>query len=79
MGLQIQLMHQVYGPIGVLGFYDVGKVGLKTSDLDFDGFHHAFGVGLYFTAGNVVVFRLSVGFGTGEGTLLNTKAASAMF
>jgi hypothetical protein len=77
--LQAEFSHQVWGPFGVLGFYDAGRVGLKTSDLQFSHFHHAIGVGMYVSAANIVVFRVSVGFGTHEGILVNPKAASGLF
>ncbi|MDQ2777352.1 MAG: hypothetical protein M3Y57_20905 [Acidobacteriota bacterium] len=79
MGLQAEFTHQVWGPFGVFGFYDVGRVGLKTSDLGFSNFHHALGVGMYVSAGNIVAFRVSVGFGTHEGILANPKVASGLF
>jgi hypothetical protein len=78
MGFQAELRHQVWGPLGVFGFYDVGRVAMRTSDLGFDNFHHALGVGMYISAANIVVFRVSVGFGTGEGILLNAQPAGGL-
>ena len=33
MGFQAELRHQVWGPLGLFGFYDVGRVAMRTSDL----------------------------------------------
>lgn len=79
IGLETQFTHQVWGPIGAFGFYDVGRVALKASDLGFDHFHHAIGVGMYVSAASIIVFRVSVGFGTHEGILANPKAATGLF
>lgn len=79
LGFQAEMRHQIWGPVGVLGFYDVGQVALKTSDLGSQNFHHAIGVGMYVSAANVVVLRISVGWGTHEGVLGNVKAASGLF
>jgi hypothetical protein len=78
MGLQTELDHPVWGPIGLLGFYDVGRVGLRASDLDFQHFHHAIGFGMYVMASNIAVFRFSIGFGTGEGIIGNAKAGGGL-
>jgi len=79
VGMQTEFDHHIWGPIGVLGFYDVGRVATRTSDLGFSGFHHAIGTGFYVSAANIIVFRVSVGFGTGEGVRPNPKAGGALF
>jgi hypothetical protein len=70
---QLEYRRPVWGPIGFLAFYDVGKVGLSTSDLDFAHLHHDWGVGLYARIGDREVARIYLGLGTGEGVQLHPK------
>jgi hypothetical protein len=70
---QLEYRHPIWGPIGFLAFYDIGKVGLVTSDLSFDHLHHDWGVGLYARIGNREVARIYLGLGTGEGIQLHPK------
>lgn len=65
-------------PIGLLAFYDVGKVGANASDLGFSHLRHDLGLGAYVTAGGIVVLRFFVGSGTHEGVLPNAKLASGL-
>jgi hypothetical protein len=69
---QAEYRHPLWGPIGLLSFYDTGKVALQRSDLSLDHLQHDVGVGLYFHAGNREVMRVSMGFG-GEVSRLNPK------
>lgn len=66
--LQAEYRHPIWGPVGLLSFYDAGKVGFEPSDLSFVGLRHDFGVGLYVRAGGRELARLYLAFGTGEGT-----------
>lgn len=70
---QLEYRHPVWGPIGLLGFYDTGKVGLDPSDLSIDHLHHDWGLGLYARIGNREVARIYLGFGTREGTQVHPK------
>ena len=65
-------------PIGLLAFYDVGRVGLQASDLT-SHFRHDVGTGLYVTMSNTVLIRIYIGFGSGEGIRPNPKFPSAAF
>ena len=73
---QLEYRHPVFGPIGVLGFYDVGKVALDRSELSIDHLHHDFGIGLFARIGGREVARIYLGFGTREGTQLHPKMAA---
>ena len=70
---QLEYRHPVWGPIGLLGFYDVGKVALDRSDISIDHLRHDWGVGLYARIGTHEVARIYFGFGTHEGTQLHPK------
>lgn len=58
---------RVYGPFGLLLFYDAGKVALQRSDIDFNNFKQGFGGGFSFFLADKVVFKAYVGLGGGEG------------
>jgi hypothetical protein len=64
--IQADYRHPVWGPIGLLSFYDTGKVVVQRSDISFAQLRHDIGVGLYFRAGNRELARFYIGFGTGE-------------
>ena len=65
-------------PMGLLAFYDVGRVGNDASELS-SHLRHDTGTGLYVTVANMVLLRLYVGFGTGEGIRPNLKFANGAF
>ena len=73
---QLEYRRPIWGPIGFLAFYDVGKVALTTSDLDFAHLHHDWGVGTYVRIGDREVARIVLGLGTGEGVQLHPKMGS---
>jgi hypothetical protein len=73
---QAEYRHPVWGPVGFLSFYDVGKVGILPSDLSLTHMRHDIGVGFYFQAANRVVLRAYIGFGSGEGNRPNYKLPS---
>jgi hypothetical protein len=58
---------RMYGPFGVLLFYDAGQVALQNSGIDFDNFRQGFGGGLSVFLGGKIVFKAYVGLGGGEG------------
>jgi len=64
---QAQYDRRLWGPIGALAFYDTGQVAARASDIDFSKMRHSFGFGLGIWVGSKVVFRASVGLGSGEG------------
>ena len=78
MLFQAEYRHGVWGPIGLLGFYDVGRVAERPSDLAFEHLRHDFGLGMTISATNRVVFRAYIGFGTGEGIRPNAKFGSIL-
>ncbi|HXM22248.1 MAG TPA: hypothetical protein VN948_13400 [Terriglobales bacterium] len=76
--LQAEFDHDVWGPIGIYGFYDLGKVALQPGDLSLSQLRHDVGVGVSFKVQNKVVLRGYIGFGAGEGSHPNFKLPSAM-
>jgi hypothetical protein len=67
MLIQVQYDHRIWGPLGLMGFYDTGMVAARASDLSFADLRHSFGVGVSVWAGDRAVFRVYVGLGSGEG------------
>jgi hypothetical protein len=65
--IQTEYDRRIRGPIGVLGFYDVGQVANKVSDLSFSDMRQSFGFGLGVWAGGRIWFKAYVGLGSGEG------------
>ena len=63
---QLEYRHPIYGPLGLLGFYDTGKVALIPSELGFTQLRHDIGLGIYLQASNHEIVRFYIGFGTGE-------------
>lgn len=78
MLLQGEYGHNIWGPLGVLGFYETGRVGIHASDLGFSQLHHDVGVGITLSVQNRIVMRAYIGFGTGEGSRMNWKAGSLL-
>jgi len=68
MLIQVQYDHRIWGPLGLLGFYDTGMVAVRASDLSFADLRHSFGFGMSVWAGDRAVFRVYVGLGSGEGS-----------
>jgi len=77
MLLQAEYRRGVWGPIGFLSFVDIGRVALRPSELVVEHLRHDIGVGLYFSAGNTILLRAYVGFGTREGIRPNAKLAGS--
>lgn len=65
--IQVEYDHRIWGPVGLLGFYDTGQVAVKASDFAFDKMRHSFGFGFSIWAGDRAMFKVSVGLGSGEG------------
>jgi len=65
--VQTEYDRRIVGPVGLLLFYDAGKVTFARSDLNFSNLHQGFGGGLSFFLAGKVVFRAYVGLGGGEG------------
>src|SRR5215467_949586 len=65
--VQTEYDRRLIGPVGVLAFYDAGKVAFARSDLNFTNMRQGFGGGLSFFLAGKVVFRAYVGLGGGEG------------
>ncbi len=65
--LQGEADRRIWKFIGLMAFYDTGKVAARTGQLNFGNLRHSYGFGTTFWAGGKVVFRAYVGFGSGEG------------
>jgi hypothetical protein len=70
---QAEYRHSVWGPFGLLAFYDLGKVALLPSDISLDHLRHDIGLGMFVRAGNHEVMRIYIGFGSGEGSRVKPK------
>jgi hypothetical protein len=75
--LQADFYHDIWGPFGILGFVDTGRVALTPSDLSFSDLRHDFGAGAYIRAGGNIVLRAYIAFGAGEGSHPNAKLLNA--
>lgn len=76
--MQAELDKDIYSPVGIMVFYDTGKVALTPGDLSLSQLRHDIGVGLYLKANNKILIRAYIGFGTGEGSKMNYKWPSAL-
>jgi hypothetical protein len=65
--IQVQYDRRIWGPLGLVGFYDTGQVANRAGDLSFADMRHSFGFGVSIWTGNRAVFRATVGLGSGEG------------
>ena len=65
--IQTEYDYHVWGPLGVLGFYDTGMVANRAADLSLADMRHSYGFGLAIYAANKAVFKVYVGLGSGEG------------
>jgi hypothetical protein len=77
MLLQAEFYHDVYLPVGIYGFYDVGEVALQAGDLGFSHLRHDVGIRVFFRVQNTIVLRGYIGFGAGESTHMNFKLPNA--
>ena len=57
------------GPVGITGFYDIGRVWLDRENSK--GWHTAFGGGFYFVPYNKFLVAASVGFSSGNERVFN--------
>jgi hypothetical protein len=76
MLLQAEFYKGVWGPVGVYGFGDAGKVADRAADLGFDHLLTDYGPGVFIRAGGNIVMRAYVGYG-GEGVHWSAKFSSA--
>lgn len=63
---QAEYDHPVWGPVGFMSFYDIGRVSQHVADLGFEHLHRDVGVGFTVSATKRVVMRVYWGFDTGE-------------
>lgn len=64
------------GQYGLYGFFDAGNVSLAPSQLTAQGLRTDAGIGVSIAIQNKLVFRAYIGFGAGEGSHINGKAAN---
>ena len=60
--------HSIYGPLGITGIIDEGKVALHRGDLDFTHLRHSYSAGLTLRAGGFPMISLLFSFGGREGS-----------
>lgn len=65
------------GQYGLYGFVDAGNVSLTPTQLTAQGLRTDVGIGVSVAIQNRIVFRAYIGFGAGEGSHLNAKAANS--
>jgi hypothetical protein len=70
---QVEYRHNLWGPFGLLAFYDLGKVAILPSDISLNHLRHDIGLGMFVRAGNHELMRLYIGFGSGEGSRVKPK------
>lgn len=68
MLFRADLEHSIWGPIGAMFQYDLGKVALTRGDLGFDHLLHSYAVGLTIRAGGYPMVQLLFAWGGHEGT-----------
>lgn len=73
---QIGLKKHPLGQYGLYGFFDAGNVATTPGQLVANGLRTDVGVGFSVSIQNKIVFRVYMGFGAGEGSHPNAKAAS---
>lgn len=64
------------GQYGIYAFFDAGNVSLKPGNLFANGLHKDTGIGFSVAVQNRIVARVYIGFGSGEGSHPNFKAAN---
>jgi len=76
--LRIGVKGHPLGEYGLYGFFDAGNVASEPGRLTANGLRTDEGIGASISIQNKIVFRVYVGFGAGEGTHPNAKAASIL-
>ena len=74
--LQAEYRHPIWGFLGLLAFYDVGKVAGQPAGLSLTQLRHDIGAGATVTVGNHEIARLYIAFGTGEPTQVHPRFGS---
>jgi hypothetical protein len=64
---QVQYDRRLWGPLGGLVFYDTGQVANHAGDIDIGHMRQSVGFGMSIWVGDKIVFRASLGLGSGEG------------
>ena len=68
LAFQAEYTRAIRDPLGVLLFYDVGKVAAARGDLDFTHMKHSFGAGFTLRVGNLPWFKLYYAWAGPEGS-----------
>jgi hypothetical protein len=71
--LQAEYRHPIWSVIGLVVFYDLGKVAFSPGDLTLARLRHDIGLGLEISVANRPVMRLSIAFGSGEPAQLQPR------
>jgi hypothetical protein len=65
---QTEYTHSIWGPLSLLGFYDVGRVADQRSDIAISQMHHSFGAGLVVQLGGAPLLKFYYAWGGPEGS-----------
>jgi hypothetical protein len=76
--LKAEYRHPIWAIFGLVVFYDVGKVGVRPSDLALGQLRHDIGLGVDISVGNHQVARLYAAFGTGEPVQIQPRFGSLL-
>lgn len=68
LALQAEYRRTIWGPVAVLGFYDVGRVAEQRSDIGIAHMRHSFGAGLIVQLGSFPVLKVYYAWSGHEGT-----------
>ena len=66
--LRFSFEHSIWGPFGVMGVYDTGKVAMRRGDIDFSHLAHSYSAGLTLHAGGFPMVQFLFSWGGHEGT-----------
>src|SRR5207237_6127981 len=64
---ELSYERQIVDPLGIRIFGQLGRVGLRTSDLGFDGLKSSVGAAITFRLGGAAIAEISFGWSPSEG------------
>jgi hypothetical protein len=76
--INIGIKDHPIGKYGLCAFFDTGNVSFTPGQLTARGLRKDVGIGASISIQNKIVFRAYIGFGAGEGSHFNTKAANTL-
>jgi hypothetical protein len=70
--------HSLYGPVGVIGMVDEGKVAIRRSDLTLNHLLHSYSAGLTLRAGGFPMISLLFSWGGHEGMHTSARISDSL-